>query len=190
MPDDRKLVRRADPEEKQERTRAVLSRSSREGATCADRKVERLHPRSATVRTMSRSPGGMDDLTDTTPLPPISHFIFLYANAEGSCTLCDGDQHLIAACCFEAHVGTRRLVYNGIEVCPACLERKGPEAGPQAIRTVCRQMVAAYARPRTRLARRNLREARAYSAHLMAVAERGGCRLPPKLLSRWIAREK
>ena len=128
--------------------------------------------------------------TAVVSLPPLSHLVFLYAQADVACSLCDGERHLIAACCFEVHVGSRRRIYNGIELCPACLAREKNDAGPKVMQKVRREMIAVHAGGTTALERQDLHEAQAYGDLLVAIAERGGCRFPPVLPSRWIAREK
>jgi hypothetical protein len=120
----------------------------------------------------------------------ISRLVFLYANAGGPCSLCDRRRHLLAACCFEVHVGSRRQVYNGVELCPACLARAGEGAGLLVMRKQRREMVASLQGATTPLDRQNLRDAQEYGDQLVALAERGRCRFPPLLPSRWIARVK
>ena len=123
-------------------------------------------------------------------LAKLSHLLFLYAHPDGPCSLCGRERHLIAACCFEVRVGSRRRLYNGIELCPACLAREGAAAGPKVMRRFRRELIADNAGATTALERQNLHDATELGDELVAVAARGGCRFPPLLPARWIAREK
>jgi hypothetical protein len=116
--------------------------------------------------------------------------VFRYANSGGPCSLCDRRRHLLAACCFEVAVGSRRQVYNGVELCPACLARAGAGAVPAVMRKLRRDLVASLRDATTALDRQNLRDAQEYGDRLVALADQGRCRLPPLLPSRWIARAK
>lgn len=119
-----------------------------------------------------------------------SHLVFRYANAEGPCSLCDRRRHLVAICCFEVHVGSRRHLYNGVELCPVCLARDGGSAVPAVMRRLRRSMVASLQDATTALDRQNLRDAQEYGDQLVALADQGRFRLPPLVPGRWIARAK
>ena len=134
----------------------------------------------------SRAPAKrVDSVLDT-----ISHLVFLYANAEGPCSLCGRRGHLVAVCCFEVYRGRRRQLYSGIELCPACLARAGDNAVPAVMRKLRRTMVASLQDVTTALDRQNLRDAQKYGDQLVALADQGRFRLPPLMPGRWIARAK
>jgi hypothetical protein len=130
----------------------------------------------------------MPDPTETAHEPIL--LVFRYANADGKCSLCGRSRHLIAACCFEVRPGSRRRLYNGVELCPACLAGEREDAGRRVMRKLRREMMAEHRQGRTALERQNLRDARAYGDRLVAIAGRGGCRFPPALPGRWIAWRK
>ena len=134
----------------------------------------------------SRGPGK----TAVHPMTALSHLVFRYANAEGPCSLCGRRGHLVAVCCFEVHRGSRRQLYSGVELCPACLARAGESAVPAAMRKLRRKLIASLTGTTTALDRQNLREAQEYGDQLVTLADQGRYRFPPLLPSRWIARVK
>lgn len=147
-------------------------------------------PRRETARmdepNCNRAPG-----TATVPaMTSLSHLVFRYANAEGPCSLCDRRRHLVAICCFEVHVGSRRQLYNGVELCPVCLARDGGSAVTAVMHKLRRAMVASLQDAATALDRQNLRDAQEYGDQLVALADQGRFRLPPLVPGRWIARAK
>lgn len=120
----------------------------------------------------------------------LSHLLFLYADADGPCSLCKRRRHRIAACCYEVRLGSRQPLYVGIELCPGCLERAGLAGAIRVLRRLRREVAAAWADDRSEQGRRDRAETTACADAMIRLAETGRCLLPPPLPMKWLARGK
>lgn len=123
-------------------------------------------PRGLHTRRASVAPA--PTLTD---LPAIARLVFLYADADGPCSLCGRRRHRIAACAYEVRTGSRQRQYTGIELCPGCLEHVGTQPVVRAMRRMRRQMTARVGAGRSPQRRRDRDDATAGADDLIRLTE-------------------